>query len=1054
VASASFALITLGELRLTGPAGSLLSGRRKELVLLTYLARRSPKPVSREELAALLWGERDDDKARQSLRHALHQLRRSLGDAVDATTDHVRVPEDAVAVDATVLERDVAAGRLVDAAERYGGDFLLGADDVGGEEYTSWLEREREGLRRTAAGGLSRLVAESTAAGDCAAETRWARRWVELFPHDESAHLRLIEALQRDGKADEARAVHASFVTTLKTELDLPPSVELIRLGEELSKSTRQERERRPGSGAIVAPQLVGRGAAVATSLYEIWSQVRAQGGVAIVEGERGTGRTRLASELARRIRGADAQATVLETRAEESDASTPWSTLRRLMAGLIKSPAIEDAPNKALVELSELLPDLRARFPQLAQPSGSIERSEAAFKDLLRVIASKIPLALSIDDYERADAQTHQLLRQLSNAMPRGVMLLITLDAEHSVGAAWASELGEVAGVRRFKLAALTASDMASMVDSILEVAPTDRSVLVDRLFRESGGNPQRITALVSKYTGSGELSLSSRGVWQLTTRPVATSTAVPAPTSTAFQRRPRVHRAWIVAAMALVAVIAGGIPLVRALASSSNPDVVDQPAPRVAVLDLEASREDTADTYLASGLAEEINSTLSRFEELRIKSRGSVRTARAAGVIDPVKLGQSLGVDYLVEGSLRHVGKGIVVAVRLTKTSDGFQLWSKDFTVETSALPALHQQIASEVASRIGGRLTRGELAFARKPPTADARAYEHYLRGNYYLNRRTPPTVEQAISQYQLAMARDSLFVGARARIAYSYALLADWGWTHAHKSPEQLLHEGLALADHALSLDSLSADAWMAKAYLLESADPVWMSGAAEAFQRAINLDPRNSEAVYQQAQVYEATGNWDLAVPALRRAAQLEPDRSLPYVAMASIAWKRGSPAEARRLYDTALVISPGASYTLSARALLRLYLGDAKGGLSDAETAVHVEDGYSIPPHAVLAIALAKNGEKVRAGLEVDRALSEVPDPAAPSPTDARFIASGLIAVGRKQEAVNVIERAQPRGAWLWFYTLAPDYDPVRSDPRFVRVMQEAHPPRGPAEKR
>ncbi len=1053
MASGSFALITLGELRLTGSAGPLLSGRRKELVLLAYLARRSPKPVSREALAALLWGERDDDKARQSLRHALHQLRRSLGDAVDATTDHVRVPEGAIDVDATLLERDIAAGRLADAAERYAGDFLRGADDVGGEEYTSWLEREREGLRRTVVGGLSRLVAESKAAGDRVAEMRWARRWAELFPHDETAHLRLIEALQRDGKSDEARAVHASLVTTLKTELDLPPSVELIRLGEELSKATRKQRERRPGTGAIVAPQLVGRGAAIATSLYEIWSQVRTQGGAAIVEGERGTGRTRLASELARRIRESGEPATILETRAEESDASTPWSTLRRLMAGLTKSPAIEDAPNKALVELSDLLPELRARFPHLAQPSGSVERAEAALKDVLRVIASKSSLAMSIDDYERADPQTHQLVARLSNAMPRGVMLLVTLDAEHSVGAARASELGEVAGVRRYKLASFTRSEVASMADSMLEVAPPDRDAVVDRLLRESGGNPQRITALVSRYTGSGELSLSSGGVWQLTTRPISPSTVAPAPPSTASPPRARVRRAWIVGATALIVVMAGGIPLVRALASSSNPDV-DQPAPRVAVLDLEASREDTADTYLAAGLAEEINSTLSRFEELRIKSRGSVRTARAAGIIDPIKLGQSLGVDYLVEGSLRHVGKGIVVAVRLTKTSDGFQLWSKDFNVETSALPALHQQIAGEVASRIGGRLTRSELAFARKPPTADARAYEHFLRGNYYLNRRTPPTVEQAIAQYQLAMARDSLFVGARARIAYSYAILADWGWAHAHKSPEQLIQDGLALADQALKLDSLSADAWMAKAYLLESADPVSMSGAADAFQRAINLDPRNSEAVYQQAQIYEATGNWDLAVPALRRAAQLEPDRALPYVAMASIAWKRGSPAEARRLYDTALVISPGASYTLSARAVLRLHLGDLKGGLSDAETAVHVEDGYSIPPHAVLAVALAKNGEMVRAGLEVDRALSEVPDPAAPSPTDARFIASGLIAVGRKQEAISLIERAKPRGAWLWFYTLAPDYDAVRSDPRFIRVMQEAHPARATTEKR
>ena len=80
------------------------------------------------------------------------------------------------------------------------------------------------------------------------------------------------------------------------------------------------------------------------------------------------------------------------------------------------------------------------------------------------------------------------------------------------------------------------------------------------------------------------------------------------------------------------------------------------------------------------------------------------------------------------------------------------------------------------------------------------------------------------------------------------------------------------------------------------------------------------------------------------------------------------------------------------------------------------------------------------------AGLEVDRALSELVDPSAPSPTDARFLASALLAVGRRDDALNLLERAHPRGAWLWFYCLAPDFDPVRTDARFVRIMREAKP--------
>jgi TolB-like protein/Tfp pilus assembly protein PilF len=506
---------------------------------------------------------------------------------------------------------------------------------------------------------------------------------------------------------------------------------------------------------------------------------------------------------------------------------------------------------------------------------------------------------------------------------------------------------------------------------------------------------------------------------------------------------------RRWAYVAAAAIVLVGVSAALLRGVATPASRRIATDPdsAPRVAVLDLELLSRDTLDAYLASGLAEEINSSLSGFDDLRLKSRASVRNARATGMIDPAQLGRALRVDYLVEGSLRRIGQRFRVGIRLTKTSDGFQVWSANFEAASTALPALHDRIAREVAARIGSRLARTNLASPRRLPTSDTQAYEHYLRGNYYIARRTPPTVEQAIAQYRLAVARDSTFAAARARIAYGYALLLDWGWPHGGKSSEQLLHEGLQLIQSALELDSLSADAWTARAYLLEWADPVRMRGAAEAFERAIALDPRNAEAIHQYAQVHEALGNWDPALDAFRRTLLLEPDRSLPYVSMASIEWKRGNAPAARRLYDSALVVDPGASYALSARALLRLATGDVQGGLDDAETAVRVEDGYSIPPHSVLAIALARTGSRVRAELEVDRALSEVVDPSTPSPTDARFIASALLSVGRREEALSFLERTHPRGAWLWFYCLAPDFDPVRKDPRFVRIMRDAHPP-------
>src|SRR5688572_9309903 len=223
-ASPSFSLFTLGELRLVGPAGSVLAARRKELVLLTYVARRAPKAVARDELATLLWGERDEDKARQSLRHALHQLRRALDTAIEVTNEQVRVADGMIDVDASRLERDIADGRLADAVGRWGGEFLRGAEDAGGDSYRSWLEREREALRRTTVAAFARLVDQAHSESRVDQEAHWARQWAERFPYDDTAHVRLVDVLNRRGEADEARSVHAGFLSRLRDDLDLAPS--------------------------------------------------------------------------------------------------------------------------------------------------------------------------------------------------------------------------------------------------------------------------------------------------------------------------------------------------------------------------------------------------------------------------------------------------------------------------------------------------------------------------------------------------------------------------------------------------------------------------------------------------------------------------------------------------------------------------------------------------------------------------------------------------------------------------------------------------------------
>ncbi|HKP29170.1 MAG TPA: tetratricopeptide repeat protein, partial [Gemmatimonadales bacterium] len=463
----------------------------------------------------------------------------------------------------------------------------------------------------------------------------------------------------------------------------------------------------------------------------------------------------------------------------------------------------------------------------------------------------------------------------------------------------------------------------------------------------------------------------------------------------------------------------------------------------PRLAVLDLALVAPDSSEAWLSAGISEEVSLSLSRFTGIRVKSRGAIRDAPRSG---PIALGRRLSVDYLVEGNVQRAGDRLKVGVRLTSTRDGFQVWGHEFDAAPAELPELHHRIASLIAARVGGTLATSDSASALRRLTSNPLAYEHYLRGTYLLGRRTPVAVEQAIAQFQRAFALDSTFAAAPARIAYGYYIFLEWGWSYRGAGPDQLLRDGMLLVDQSLATDSSSAEAWLSRAYLLVIRDPVSMRGAPEAFEHALSLDPRSVETLYQYAQALMALGRWPEARVAYRRAIALEPERGQTYVSLGSIERKEGFPEVARRLYDSALIVEPGASYARAARSRMRLEAGDVAGALDDAQTAVRTTQGYTVPPRAALAAALYRSGDTSGASREIEMSREAMANPGHPSPTDVRWVGAALIVLGRKDEALDLLERARPRGAWLWFYFVASEFDPVRHDPRFIRVMREARP--------
>jgi DNA-binding SARP family transcriptional activator len=278
-------LRTLGAIELSGGDEAILQGRRKQLVLLAYLARRSPRGVTREELATLLWGDRDQARARQSLRQAVSELRAELGDILEILPDSLRLTPDRIAFDVRDFEKAIEAGRAEDAAALWGGEFLAGCEDLGAEELRVWIEQERAGLRKQLAWVSRHLLDRARGAGDWEAAIVAVERWCRALPYDEEAHRNLVETLQVAGKPAEAASRHAQFTTRLRNDLGSAPSQEFTRLGASLAPT---HEPMRLGERGLLTPDLSGRSEALGR-LQQGWrAAASGHGGVALILGEEG----------------------------------------------------------------------------------------------------------------------------------------------------------------------------------------------------------------------------------------------------------------------------------------------------------------------------------------------------------------------------------------------------------------------------------------------------------------------------------------------------------------------------------------------------------------------------------------------------------------------------------------------------------------------------------------------------------------------------------------------------------------------------------------------
>jgi len=473
-------------------------------------------------------------------------------------------------------------------------------------------------------------------------------------------------------------------------------------------------------------------------------------------------------------------------------------------------------------------------------------------------------------------------------------------------------------------------------------------------------------------------------------------------------------------------------------------------RPAPRsVAVLDFLNESRDTLDAYLADGFSDEITSRLGQIRRLVVTSRTAVRRLPNAATLTPQALGHRLNVTYLVSGGVRRGVGRVRVSVELLRAATGVTVWSNQYDRPDGDLLAIEQDLAVAVAGAIAGRLLPAEQAVLAEQPTRSAAAYDHFLRGNYYLAQRTGAAARRALGEYQDATDADPGFVRARARAAYAYGLFLDWGWVYPGLTDDSLIARGLRETDLVLRDDSLLSDGWMARGELLGHQGPRSMPGAAQAFARAVALDPRNAEAYHQYAWTLLVTGRDSAAVTLYHRALEVDPTRAITLDELSLVPLVHRQYTEALAWEDSALAADPTAFWVLNDRAHTRMLLGDLEGARGDAEAARRLgPPGFTYWGEAVLAILAARRGDTLSARATAMRLAAGIAEPGRPSIQEARWISAALAASGERERAMAFLLSvpAGRRSAELWFFLRFPELDPLRGDPRFQQLLDEAKP--------
>jgi len=456
--------------------------------------------------------------------------------------------------------------------------------------------------------------------------------------------------------------------------------------------------------------------------------------------------------------------------------------------------------------------------------------------------------------------------------------------------------------------------------------------------------------------------------------------------------------------------------------------------PIEKIAVLPFTSISSEAGEEWFEDGMTVTLTTQLGKIKALTVISSRSAMELK--GTSKSVReIARELGVDGLIEGTVIRVGDKVQITAELIDGRRDEQIWADIFQGTFDDILALQSQVTLAIAKKIEVALTpEEELHFAgTKPINPDA--YEAFLKGQFFLDKRTEDGSKMAIHYFEQAIQQDSSYALAHAGLADCYIILG----FHAHLEPNEAFQKAKREAQKALSIDNTLAEAHTSLAYISTVYEWDWENAESE-FKRAIDLNPNYATAHHWYSTFLHSMGRYDEAIVEIKQAQKLDPVSNMINTDLGEIYHSMHQYDRAIDAFQNVLAMHKGfwrAHWSLAKAYLQKQMFEEA---LAEIQKAEDLLKGWQPWIEYLRGITYARMGKRE----EAEQLLNSLLERSKQEYIYPIFFADLHFALGENDKGFDWLKEAyKGRDPFLTFLKIRPVYDSVRSEPSFIEILKK-----------